>query len=123
MDLVDKQDGLGARTQRFDDRLESLLEIPPESRAGEERSRVEREHLCVLQGFLNVGFRQTRRQTLRHRRLAHARIADEHRVVLAPTAEDFDGALQFVGPADERIEQAVACAGGQVHAVRRERIP
>ena len=33
-------------------------------------------------------------------------VADEHRVVLAAAAEDFDRALQFVRAADQRIEQA-----------------
>ena len=45
-----------------------------------------------------------------HRRLADAGVADEHRVVLAAAAEHFDRALQLLGAADQRIEQALARA-------------
>ncbi len=45
-------------------------------------------------------------EALGHRGLADARVADEHRVVLAPPAENLDRALELVGAADERIELA-----------------
>src|SRR6185437_1080005 len=38
--------------------------------------------------------------------LAHARLADVERVVLAPAAQHLDGALDFVGTADQRIDLA-----------------
>ena len=50
------------------------------------------------------------------------RLADEHRVVLAAAAQDLDRALQFVGAADQRIEQPLPGALGQVDAVGAERI-
>ena len=56
------------------------------------------------------------------RRLADARLADEHRIVLAAPAEHLDRALQFVGAADERVEQPLARPLGQVHAVGGQRI-
>ena len=56
------------------------------------------------------------------RGLADARLADEHRVVLAAAAQHFDRALEFVAAADERIEQALPRAFGEVHAVRAQRI-
>ena len=65
---------------------------------------------------------QARGETFGHRGLADAGVADEHRIVLAAPAEDFDRALQFVGAADERIEQTAAGAVGQVETVRAERI-
>ncbi len=58
---------------------------------------------------LHIVGQQPRGEAFGHRRLADAGVADEDRIVLAAPAQDFDRALQFVGAADQRIEQA-ACA-------------
>ena len=49
MDLVDEEDRLRSRGERLDDGLEPLLEIATEAGSGQERSRVERKDLRVLQ--------------------------------------------------------------------------
>ncbi len=122
VDLVDEEDGLRPRAQRLDDGFEALLEIAAKPRACEERARVEREDLGVLQRVLHIIGQQPHRQPFGHRRLPDAGVADEHGIVLAPPAEHFDGALQFVGATDERIEQPLLRAGGQVRAIGRQRI-
>ena len=122
VNLVDEEDGLRPRAQRFDDGFEALFEIAAKPRAREQRARVEREDLGVLQRVLHVIGEQPHRQPFGHRRLADAGVADEHGIVLAPPAEHFDGALQFVGATDERIEQSLLRAGRQVRAIRRKRI-
>ena len=106
VNLVDEQDRPRPRGQRLDDRLEALLEVAAEPGAGEQRAGVEREDLDVLERVRHLVAEQLRRQAFGHRRLADARIADEHRVVLAPPRQHFDRALQFCGAADERIEHA-----------------
>ena len=122
VNLVDEEDGLRPRAQRFDDGFEALFEIAAKARAREQRARVEREDLGVLQRVLHVIGEQPHRQPFGHRRLADAGVADEHGIVLAPPAEHFDGALQLVGAADERIEQSLPRARGQVRAIGRQRI-
>ena len=107
VDLVDEQDRARPRGERPDDGLEALLEVAAEARAGEQRARVEREHLGAFEHLGDVVLQQPRGQALGHRGLADAGFADEHRVVLAPAAEHFDRALQLVGAADQRIEQAL----------------
>ena len=108
MDLVDEQDGLRPGAERVGHRLETLLEIAAEPRAGEERAGVEREHLGVLQRAPHIVGQEPRGEAFGHRRLADAGVADEHRIVLAAPAQHFECALQLVGAADERIEQAAA---------------
>ena len=49
VDLVDEEDRLRPRAERLDDRLEALLEVAAEARAGEQRAGVEREDLRALQ--------------------------------------------------------------------------
>ena len=55
-------------------------------------------------------------QALDDGRLADARFAQQHRVVLLPAAEDLDDAFDFVLAADDRIELAFAGQFGQVAA-------
>ena len=113
-----KRIALGRAAERADDRLEALLEVAAEARAGEQRAGVEREDLRVLQQLRHVVVEQPRGEAFGHRGLADAGLADEHRVVLAAPAEHFDRALQLRGAADERIELALARALGQVRGSR-----
>ena len=52
-----------------------------------------------LQRGRHVARHDALRQALRHRRLAHARLADQHRVVLGAARQDLDGAPHLVVPA------------------------
>ena len=118
VNLVDEEDGHRPLRQRVNDGLETLFEVAAESRAGEERGRVEREHLRPLEGRRHVVVRSRVARPFGQRRLADAGVADEHRVVLAPPAQDLHRPLQLGRPADERIELARFRARGQVHRVR-----
>ncbi len=122
VNLVDEEDGHRPLRERMDDGLEALLEVAAEARAREQRAGVEREHLGAFEQIRNVVSEQPRRQPLGERRLADAGVADEHRVVLAPAAEDLHGPLQLVGAPDQRIELARLGARGQVGGVGGQRI-
>ena len=119
VNLVDEQDGSRPGAQGADDHLEALLEVAAKPCAGEQRARVEREHLGALQNLGDVVLKQSRGEPFGHRRLADAGLADEDRVVLAAPAQDFDRALQLGGAADQRIEQALPGAVCQIQAVGR----
>ena len=71
-----------------------------------------------LSGAGTSRLQQAQREALGHRRLAHAGLAHEHRVVLAAAAEDLDRPLQFLGAPDQRIELAGCGALAQVDRVR-----
>ena len=64
------------------------------------------------------------RQPLDDRRLADARLADQHRVVLLAARQDFHDALDLLGAADGRIELALGGELGEVAAevVERRRL-
>ena len=117
-----KRIALRPGAQRLDHRLEALLEVAAEARAGQQPGGVEREDLRILQRLGRVVGQQPDGEPFGHRRLADAGLADKHRVVLAAPAQHFDRALQLDGPADQRIELALPRALGQVRAVRRQRI-
>ena len=122
VDFVDEENRLRPGGERLDDRLEALLEVAAEPRAGQQRAGVEREDFRVLQRALHIVGEQPRGEAFGHRRLADAGIADEHRIVLAAAAQHFDRALQLLGAADQRIEQPLPRALGQVDAVGGQRI-
>ena len=61
-------------------------------------------------------------EALDDRRLAHARLADQHRVVLRPPREDLDDAADFLVAADHRIELALPGPLDQVDPVALQRL-
>ena len=66
--------------------LEPLLELAAELRPGDERAHVQGDELAVLQALGDVAGDDPLGQPLDDGRLAHARLADQHRVVLGPPA-------------------------------------
>src|SRR6185436_2724054 len=61
-------------------------------------------------------------ETLDDRGLAHARLADQHRVVLGAPLQDLDAAPDLVVAADDRVELPLLCPFGQVQGVFGERL-
>ena len=112
-----------ARSAR-DDRLEALLEVAAEARARRAAPPVSSAKTSAPFSASGTSSASSRDgEPFGHRRLADAGVADEHRVVLAAPAEDFDRALQLGGAADQRIEQRPARARSvRFDAVGAERI-
>ena len=54
--------------------------------------------------------------------LADARLADEHRVVLGPAAQDLDDAADLLVPSDDRVQLALAGVAGEVPAIALQRL-
>ena len=61
-------------------------------------------------------------EPLDDRRLAHARLADQHRIVLRPAGQNLDHATDLLVPADDRVELAGLCERSQVLAELLERL-
>src|SRR4029079_17321399 len=81
--LVDEQDhaALGV-LDLLEDRLEALLELAAELGAGDDRPQVECDPALVLERLGHVAPDDPLGEAFRDRRLADARLADQHRVVL-----------------------------------------
>src|SRR5689334_1419015 len=60
------------------------------------------------------------REALDDRRLANACLADEHRVVLAPAAEDENEALHFFFSAYDGVEFSLFAQFGEIVSIRFE---
>ena len=116
--LVDEQDDPALRLGHFlEHGLEPLFEFAAELGAGDQRAHVERDQPAVLQALGHVARDDALGQPLDDGRLAHARLADQDRVVLGPAAEDLHDAADLGIAADHRVHLAVAGQLDQVAAV------
>ena len=106
--LVDEQDDVARVHDLLDALLQALLELAAVLGPGHERAHVEREQALVAQDVRHLVRHDELRQALGHGGLAHARLADEQRVVLLAAAEHLHDALDLARTADDRVELAVA---------------
>ena len=121
--LVDEEDDLAGRVLDLrEDGLEPLLELAPVLRPGEERADVERPHALALQTLGDVACDDALGEALGDRRLSHAGLADENRVVLRPARQHLHDAADLLVAADDRIELARLGERGQIPPVLLERL-
>ncbi len=123
VELVDEQQHAAvALLDLGEHRLEPLLELAPVLGAGQERPHVEGEDRPVFEPVRHVAADDALGQTLDDRRLADARLADQHRVVLGLARQDPDRPADLGVTADHRVELAALRLGHQVDAVLLERL-
>ena len=114
--LVDEDDDVRVVGQLLHDRLEALFELTAVLRAGDDQRDVEGEDPLVREEVRHVAVDDLLRQPFDDRRLADARLADEHGVVLGAAAEHLLDALELVLAADQRIELVLHRRLGEVAA-------
>ena len=118
MHLVNEQQYLSVRLGNLIQHgFESFFELAPELGPGHQSAHVERIEGLVLQGFRHITCHNAAGQPLHNGGLAHARLADEHRVVLGAAGKDLDGAPDFLVPANDRVQLAMAGQLRQVASV------
>ena len=105
--LVDEDDGVLILHQLFHDGLEPLFKLAAVLGAGHDQREIETQHALVGQEAGHFAVGNALRKAFDDGRLAHAGLADQHRIVLGAAAEDLDHALQFAVAAHERIELPV----------------
>ena len=121
--LVDEQHDLALRLLHFlEHGLEPLFEFAAILRAGDQRAHVERDDLLVLQPFGHVAAHDALREAFDDRRLADARLADQHRIVLGAPREHLDDAANLFVAADHRVELALLGLEREIAAVPFERL-
>ena len=104
------------------DRLQPLLELTAEFRARDQRAQVEGDHPLVLEVLRHVAAHDALRQPLGDRRLADARLADQHRVVLRPPRKDLHHPPDLFVATDHRVELALSRQLREVAPVLLERL-
>ena len=123
MQLVDKQNDLPLRIgDFFQERLEPVFEFATELRASHHRPDIHRDDLFLLQRFRHIAADDSPRQAFDDRGLAHARLADEHRIVFRPPREHLHHPPDFVVPPDDRIDLPASRQLRQVTSVLLQRL-
>jgi hypothetical protein len=107
VDLVDEQDDVAAGADLLEDLLQPLFEVTAVARTGDERAEVERVELLVLQRLGHLALDDCLGEALDDRRLADARLTDQHRVVLGTARQHLHHALDDLLATDDRVELAL----------------
>ena len=100
--------GVARLLDRFDHVLQALLEFALDARARLQQSEIEREDADVADDGGHVAFGNPEREPFDQRRLAHARLADEDRIVLAAPREDIDHLPDLDVASEDGVDLAVA---------------
>ena len=114
--LVDEEDDVLGAADLVHHGLDALLELAAILGAGDHQGQVERDDPLVAEQLRHVAGGDFLGQAFDDGRLAHAGLAEQHRIVLGAAAEDLDDALDFVLAADDRVHLALAGDLGQVAA-------
>ncbi len=121
--LVDEQDDVAAGADLLEHLLQPLFEVTAVAAAGDERAEVEGVKLLVLQRLGHLALDDGLGQALDDGGLAHAGLADQHRVVLGAPRQHLHDPLDFLLAPDDRVELRLARRLRQVAAelVKHER--
>ena len=114
MDLVDEQDDVTARTNLFQDLLQTFFEVAAITTASDEGTKVECVQLLVGEGFGNVVADDALSKTLDDGGLTDTWFADQYRIVLGTARKNLHDAFHFALTTDDRVELLVARKLGEV---------
>ena len=114
MNLVDEQHDVAARLDLLEHLLQAFLKVATVTRTSHHGTQVKRIHLLAFQGFRHVARVDLLRQAFDHSGLAHARLADQHRIVLGAAAQHDHHTLDLLRAADHRVQLACGGFGGKV---------
>ena len=102
--------------------LQPLLELASVFGAGYEGCHIQRQELFASQAFGDVAVGYALRQAFHYGCFAHARLADEHGVVLSAAGEHLDGAADFLVSPDHGIELVLGGQAGEITGVAAESV-
>ena len=109
--FVNEDDGLAlVFRQVFQNVFQTLFKLAPEFGPCQQRGHVQGQHAFAFERIGHFTRHDALGQAFDNRRLAHAGLANEHRVVFGTPLQHLDGAADFVVAADHWVELAGACA-------------
>ena len=114
MQLVNEDDGVLRLHQFLHDGLQPLFKLAAILGARHDQRKIESQDALVGQERRDFAVRDALRQPFDDGGLAHAGLADQHRIVLGAAAQNLDDALQFAVASHQRIELVVHGGLGQV---------
>src|SRR5262249_50859321 len=117
MNFIEKQDDLTlARAYFFYNSFDAFFKFAPVFRPSNHRRQIERDDAALFERLRDVSRCDTLRQSLSDRWLAHARIAQQYRIVLAYAQQRLDDLADLLVTANRRHQLALRGGGRQVAA-------
>jgi len=115
--LIDEDDQLvTALPDLVNDPAHALLEVAAVAGPSDHSGELELYDTLALQHARDLAIGDTLRDAFGDRRLADPRLADQHRVILAPPGQHLDGLFDLAVATDHWVDPALAGQGGQVTA-------
>ena len=108
VNLVDEQDNLAIILHFLDALLQALFEFTAELAARHQRGHVQRDNTLAAQQIGHLVRHDELGQPFHYSGFAHARLAQQQRVVLLATRQDLHHALDFFCAANNGIQLAIA---------------
>ncbi|MNZ58563.1 hypothetical protein D3C78_765770 [compost metagenome] len=116
--FIDEQDDLPFLLgQLVEQAFEALFELAAELGTGDQCAHVQRQQALAFEAIRHFAIDDALGQAFGDGGFTHARLTDQHRVVLGTALQHLDGAANFVVTADHRVKLAVFGALGQVDGV------
>ena len=110
MDFINEQDDLSVTVHNLlHYTFEPFLEFALIFRTCDERTKVERIYLTVLQILRNISVNNLLSDTLRYSRLSDTWFSHQNRIILCSPAKDLQYSSYLLVPADNRIELSLRC--------------
>ena len=122
VDFIDKQNRLRAFLQLAEQRLEALLEIATVLGTRQQGAEIQGVDDAVSQQVRHLIVDDTLGQALGNRGFTHAGLADQQRVVFAPTRQNLGDALNFHFATHQRINPALTGQFIQIAGISVQRI-
>ena len=104
--FINEQDCAGL-LDLVDHTLEALLKLPAIHGAGHQRAHIQLQDALAQQQFGHIAVDDALRQAFHNCSLAHARLANQCRVVLGAPRQNLNHTLHFCNPPDDRIQFAL----------------
>ena len=102
--LVDKQNDLSLGRRHFlQERFQPILKLAAIFRTGNHRTQIQRHNPLVAQRIRHIPAHHTTRQAFGNRRFAHARLADQHGIILCAPRQHLHHAANLIIPSNHRI--------------------
>ena len=116
VDLVDEGDDVVVLLEFSHQRLEAFLKLAAVLGAGHQGRHVQRDHALVFQKLWDLALDDLEGEALYHGGLAHARFADQERVVFLAARQNLNDALDFLVAADDGVELSALGKLGEIAA-------
>ena len=123
MQFVDEENDLSVGILHFlQHRLEPFFKLAAKLRPRDQRAHIERHNSFLFQSLRHIATDDALGESFHNRRLAHARFANQHRIILGAPRENLNHPPDLLIPPNHRIQLARRRALRQIPPVLFQRL-